>query len=239
MKIALLISGGGTTAEAIIRACNDGRLQKVIVALVIASKTDIPGIARTKAAGVAGNDIILLRPKDFSSPQEFGSAILAECKVRGVDFVGQYGWLPQTPANVIEAYQGMITNQHPGPLDPGHPDFGGEGMYGRRVIAARMLFVRRTNREFWTEATAQRVAEHLDEGAVLGRRQVPILPEDTVETLQARLLPEEHALQIETLQHFADGKVKELVRNEPLVRPEEYALLEECKKEAIKLYPHG
>ena len=74
---------------------------------------------------------------------------------------------------------------------------------------------------------------------MLGRRQVPILPEDTVETLQARLLPEEHALQIETLQHFADGKVKELVRNEPLVRPEEYALLEECKKEAIKLYPHG
>ena len=237
MRIALLISGGGTTAEAIIRACDSGKLTGVVPVVVVASKPDAGGIERLQKSGFPKEAIHIVVPRLFETREAFGEHLLRIFESAKVDFVGQYGWNPKTPANVIAHYRRMMTNQHPGPLDPGRPDFGGEGMYG--VICARMLFVRRTNREFWTEATAQRVAEHLDEGAVLGRRQVTILPEDTVETLQARLLPEEHALQIEILQRFADGKVEELVRNEPLVRPEEYAILEECKKEAIRLYPNG
>ena len=112
-------------------------------------------------------------------------------------------------------------------------------MFGKRVVSARLLFVQRTGRDLWTEATAQRVAINFDEGAVLNRKQVEILSDDTVETLAARLLPFEHEVQIQTLEMFENGTVKEITRQEPLIKPEEYTILEECKREAIKLYPRG
>ncbi len=207
MRVALLISGSGTTAESIIRATQDGRLAGVEIACVIASSTEAGGIERTKKAGVPEKDVLVLSPKSFSSREEFGEAIIKECRARGVDFVGQYGWLVKTPENVIEAFEGRIANQHPGPLDPGRPDFGGKGMFGRRVHAARLFFVRAVNRDFWTEATAHRVVAEYDKGAVLCAKQVPILPDDTPESLQARVLPVEHEVQIETLAMFANPAV--------------------------------
>jgi folate-dependent phosphoribosylglycinamide formyltransferase PurN len=68
---------------------------------------------------------------------------------------------------------------------------------------------------------------------------VPISKDDDAEKLQARVLPFEYEAQIKTLQDFADGNVKEIIRAEPLVRPEEYEILEECKKLAIEMYPKG
>ena len=239
LRIALLISGGGTTATAIIAACRSGRLTGIEPVCVIASKPDAGGIEKVQTVGFPKAGVHVVVPRSFARREAFGEALLDIFEQANVDFVGQYGWNPKTPVNVIERYRNMMTNQHPGPLDPPRPDFGGAGMYGRRVVAARLLFVRRTNREFWTEATAQRVGVNLDVGAVLGRKQVPVLPEDDVGSLQARLLPEEHELQIETLQHFANGTVTELARKEPLVRPEEVSILEECRAEAIRLYPEG
>ncbi|MBM3257046.1 MAG: phosphoribosylglycinamide formyltransferase [Candidatus Liptonbacteria bacterium] len=260
MKIALLISGGGTTAEAIIRATQSGRLTGVEIGCVIASKSEAGGIERSKKAGVPEKDVLVLSPKSFASREEFGEAIIKECRAREVDFVGQYGWLVKTPENVIKAFEGRIVNQHPGPLDPGRLDFGGQGMYGKRVSAARLFFVRAVNRDFWTEATAHRVAAEYDKGAVVGVQRVPILPEDTPEGLQGRVLPAEYEVQIETVASFArrsespavnravpegwkaarstDG-VMELVRETSLVWPGEEKILEEAKQKAIELFPHG
>ncbi len=128
LRIALLISGGGTTMREILRATKDGRLPHVIPALMIASREDASGIEKAHEEGMADRNIVVLKPKAFGSPSAFGAAIISACRNRGVDLVGQYGWLPLTPPNVIEAYENMIVNQHPGPLDPGRPDFGGEGM---------------------------------------------------------------------------------------------------------------
>jgi len=250
MRIALLISGGGTTMEAIIRACQNGTLKGVIPALVIASKETAGGIEKAHGLGIADNNIVVLNPKNFSTPEAFGEAILHECRIRDVDFIGQYGWLSKTPENVCKTYKGMIINQHPGPLDihsnasdlggqADNLDFGGAGMYGLRVHQARLLFVRETNRDFWTEATAHRVTENFDEGKIVKRKQVEILPDDTAESLQARVLPVEHEVQIETLRDFASGTVKEFYREEPLVRKGEEEILEECKKLAIEMYPKG
>lgn len=239
MRVALLISGGGTTAAAIIRACKTGRLSKVEPVLVIASAPTIGGIKKVLDLGMPAKDVLVIDPKNFPVADDFGAKILEECKKRNVEFLSQNGWLCLTPKNVIDEYSGMMLNQHPGPLDPGRPDFGGKGMFGLRVHCARLEFVKRTNRDFWSEATAQRVAAAFDAGAVLNRKQVPILPDDTPETLAARLLPVEHEVIIETLQNFADGQVKELVREKPLVKPEEYQILEVCKKQAIKIYPKG
>jgi phosphoribosylglycinamide formyltransferase 1 len=239
MKIALLISGGGTTMEAIIKATKKGTLKNVVPSLVISSSSDAGGIDKAKKLGIKDEDILIINPKDFKNRNEFGEKIIEECRKRNVDFIGQYGWHWLTPENVIKKFEGMIINQHPGPLDTGRPDFGGAGMYGMRVHQTRLEFVKRTNRNFWTEATTHRVTTKFDEGAILKRRQVEILPDDTAETLQARVLPVEHQVQIEALQDFANGTVVEFVRDEPLVLLGEEKILDECKKLAIKMYPNG
>jgi phosphoribosylglycinamide formyltransferase-1 len=237
MRIALLISGGGTTMEAILKACKNGTLQNVFPVLIIASKENAGGIQKALNLGIQKKDILIINPKDFKNSEEFGEKIISECKKRNVEFIGQYGWLAKTPENVCEAYKEMIVNQHPGPLDTGKPGFGGIGMYGLRVHQARILFVKRTDRDFWTEAITHRVTANFDEGGIVKRQQVPILPDDIAETLQARVLPVEHKVQIEALKDFSEGKVKEFVREIPLVMPGEEKILEECKEEAIKMYP--
>ncbi len=237
-----MVSGGGTTMAAILEAIRKGELDGVRPALVIASKPGIGAISKARLAGIGSNDIVVISPKAYPDKALFARRIIEECRARKVNFIGQYGWLPKTPLEVIRAFPGMMVNQHPGPLDPSIPgyDFGGEGMYGTRVTAARLHFVRMVNRDFWTEATAQRVEPEFDRGVVLKARRVPILPEDTVETLQARLLPAEHRVQIDTLRDFTQGKVSPVCRSAGwLVKNRERATLAEAKSIAIAQYPHG
>lgn len=238
LRIALLISGGGTTAREIIRACKLGRLDAE-PACVISSRADEAGIQKTLQEGVPQKDVLVIARKDFETAEAFGEAILKACRERSADLIGQYGWMAKTPRNVIEAYPGMMINQHPGPLDPGRPDFGGKDMFGRRVHCARLYFVRQDGQDFWTEATAQRVAAEYDLGAVLKTKRVEILPEDDPISLQQRVLPAEHEVQIETLQNFAQGRVREIVREQPLVPPEKEPVLAEAKRIAITLFPNG
>jgi phosphoribosylglycinamide formyltransferase-1 len=239
MRIALFISGGGTTMEAIIKACQNGTLKNVVPSLVIASKKSAGGIEKARNLGIKDEDILVINPKDFETREKFGEKIIEECKKRNVDFIGQYGWIVMTPENVINTYNNMIVNQHPGPLDTGRPDFGGVGMYGVRVHQTRLEFVHKVNRDYWTEATAHRVTNKFDEGVVVKKEQVPIFSDDTAEILQIRVLPIEHKVQIETLQDFANKTVSEFHREIPLVKSGEEEILEECKKRAIKLYPNG
>jgi phosphoribosylglycinamide formyltransferase-1 len=239
MRIAMLISGGGTTAAAIYDACKSGALSGVTPACVIASSAEAGGISRLASRGMPEENIHVISPGAFASRESFGEEMLRILKKHEVNFVGQYGWLIKTPENIIEAFPGMMTNQHPGPLDPPRPDFGGQGMFGRRVHAARILFVQKTKRDFWSEATAQRVGAEFDAGKVIIARRVPIFGGDNAEDLQARMLPIEHEVQIETLRHFAAGTVPEFLRTEPLVHPEEEGILKECKQAARAMYPEG
>ncbi len=235
LRIAMLISSSGTTAEAILKACNRGRLKRVAPALVIASRPT-EGIQKVLAQGISSDNVIVLRPKDYDDSHAFGEAIIKACKARGVDFIGQYGWMVKTPPSVIEAYQGMMVNQHPGPLDPGRPDFGGQGMFGLRVHYTRLFFTRASGRDHWTEATAQRVAVEYDEGTLIKTRRMGILREDDAFSLKKRLLPEEHELQIEVIEDFAEGRVKEFVRESPLVLPSEEGILMRAKQIAKQLF---
>jgi phosphoribosylglycinamide formyltransferase 1 len=240
-RLATLISGGGTTMQEIIKACQSGRVP-MDVACVIASNSQAGGIEKAKKLGIPEKNIIIVDPNNFRevggkiNQEKFGETILKELKLRGTTVVTQNGWLPLTPEPVINEYSGMIFNQHPGPV----PEFGGKGMYGKRVHAARLLFVRQTKRDFFTEAIAQRVHKDFDQGKVVKSHQIEIKPGDTVEDLQQRVLPVEHQVQIELLEDVARGKVKELsARDRVLVRPEETHILHEAKNTAILLYPHG
>lgn len=250
MRIALLISGGGTTMQAIIKASLSGELNGITPSLVIASNENAGGIEKAKNLGINEEDILTINPKNFETKEKFGEEIIKECKKRNIDFIGQYGWMVMTPENVIKEFEGMIVNQHPGPLDThqntsisggqaGHLDFGGVGMYGMRVHQARLSFVQKVGRDYWTEATAHRVTSKFDEGVVLKRKQVPVLENDTAESLQARTLPVEHEVQIELLKDFVSGTVSEFHREVPLVLAGEEGILDECKKLAIKMYPNG
>lgn len=239
LRIAMLVSGGGTTMQAIIQACRSGRLQNIEPVCVIASRRDAGAIEKALALGMRRGDVLIRRPKNYLDSEAFGETIIAICQARGVDFIGQYGWMEKTPPNVIEVWRGMMVNQHPGPLDPGRPDFGGKGMFGRRVHCARLYFVRTIKRDFWTEATAQRVAIEYDRGALLRTRTIEIREDDDTSTLQERVLPQEHELQIEVLDDFANRRVKEFSRQTPLVFPGEEAILEQAKRIAKALFPKG
>lgn len=240
LRLALLISGGGTTAQEIIRACNDGRLPRVEPACLIASTEQASGIKRAMEAGMNTENILVLTPYDFDDPSALAAKMTRFCREHSVDLFGQYGWLPKTPAEFVNAFPGI--NQHPGPLSPGRPDFGGKGMFGRRVHCARLYFLRRAKRppeDMWTEVVAQRVAVEYDQGAVLHRRCVLIEPTDDPTSLQQRALPQEHLVQIETLEDFAENKICVLIRDYLLVRDHELMILDEAKHVARILFPQG
>ncbi|MDP2684617.1 MAG: formyltransferase family protein [bacterium] len=239
LRIAMLISGGGTTMRSIITACKTGRLKRVEPVLVIASRADAGGITKAIQTGIPEKDVLIISRRDYPNSTAFGEAIIGACQERRIDLIGQYGWMIKTPDNVIKAYHKMMINQHPGPLDPGRLDFGGQGMYGMRVHCAVLYFARRIRRQFFAEATAQRVAVEFDKGAVLNIKTIPILETDDVISLQGKVLTQEHEVQIETLLDFSEDKVSEIICSEPLIKPGEETILEMAKEIANKLFPKG
>ncbi|KKS46659.1 hypothetical protein A3J20_05800 [Candidatus Gottesmanbacteria bacterium RIFCSPLOWO2_02_FULL_42_29] len=238
LKLALFISGGGSTAEAVIVACRK-RILKMSPSLVVASKRGIGGIEKAHKLGMEKKDVIIVDPLRFATHQSFGAKLICECQKRDIDIIGQFGWLPLTPPNLISEYKGCITNQHPGPLDPPRADFGGRGMYGRRVHAAVILYRRITKKDFWTEATCHLVNEQYDRGEIVGRSKITISQNETVESLQAKVLPLEHKLQIEILKLFTKNKLKILRRTKALVDKKNLAVLKRAKEAAVCLYPSG
>ncbi|MFH1866600.1 MAG: formyltransferase family protein [Patescibacteria group bacterium] len=219
MHIAIFISGSGTTMERVIKACQSGKIDGQVM-LVVASRGSCGGIAKAKTLGVP--TVVIKLKQDYNGDEvEFGRAIIRLCYKHNIDLIAQLGWLVKTPDNVINTYQDMIINQHPGPLDPGRLGFGGKGMHGQAVHEAVLRFSRAINRTFKTEATVHRVTGIYDNGSLLGIHLMDILPTDTAETLAARLLPIEHQLVVETIQLFATGRVEEIVRPVPLIRLEE------------------
>lgn len=245
-RLALLISGSGTTMEAVIKAYQEKRLLDIKPVVVVASRSDAPGIQKATELGV---DWIVIQPEE----------LLRTLKKYQVDLISQNGWMPLTPKNVVRKYEGMVFNQHPGPLDPGRSkfDFGGKGMFGSRVTCARVAFewvVGEKNP--WTEATTHYVTEKYDEGDLIRvvRMEIPLLgrpvtivelaetPQALIKTtkeVQKELLPLEHENVIATLQAFAEDKQLKFRRTKPLIHQGQEQILFQAKKLAIKLFPEG
>jgi phosphoribosylglycinamide formyltransferase-1 len=248
MRLAILISGSGTTAKSIIEACQEGRLKNVEPAIVISSKNDAPGIEKAKSLGI---ETRVVSPKDYSNSIAFGEKLLEIFREFKVDFISQNGWLPLTPVNVVKEYQGRIINQHPGPLDPGRKlDFGGKGMYGKRVTCARIVYAFLTKEKNpWTEATVHFVNEEYDKGDLLriekmnfpplfGKFDENLILVKTLE-LQEKLLPLEHENVINALKKIVEGKAKGFRRKRPLIPKKNEKILLKAKEIAIKLFPYG
>lgn len=208
LRLAILISGSGSTMEAIVKSCKNGKLKnKIEPVVVISNKENIPGIDKAKRLNVS---VEIVKNNKY---------LLSILKKYKPDIISQNGWLPLTPANVIKEYKNKIFNQHPAPLDPDNKDrkgnslhFGGKGMHGLAVHKAVLDFQRKAKRRFPTEATIHKVTEKFDEGEVVARLEVPVLSSDTPESLAKRVLPFEHKLFIEFLEKEYLGTNKVLKR---------------------------
>ena len=239
--------------EAVVMACQRKRLNLNPV-IVVSSRDDAGGIEKARALRI---ETVVVRPERYRIREEFGEELLAVMEKYGVEILSQNGWLPLTPGNVVEKYLGRMINQHPGPLDPSRPDFGGKGMYGSRVSCARVAYEWVTEAENpWTEATVHWVTKEYDEGELIrtarveferrGRRvTIAELVNDprelmrATEELQRRLLPMEHENVIEALAMVARSERGLGRRDKVLVAEENWEILEEVKKLARSLYLKG
>ena len=252
IRTALLISGSGTTAEAVINKCQSGELEGIKPVVVISSKPDVDGLMKAKKLGIKTE---VIQQRLFTSREAFGEGLLDLLKENDVDLVAQLGWLPLTPLNVVEKYNKRIFNQHPAPLDPGRPDFGGKGMYGLRTHLALLLYKQLTGSQIDTEATTHWVDPNYDKGNIIRRVTMKINTPNRIMTIeeitdnptiqqqllesagdiQKRLLPIEHDNVVSTLQGLAKGENLFFRREKPLVPEENIKCLDNAKDFAIKL----
>ncbi|MDO8269490.1 MAG: formyltransferase family protein [Candidatus Levybacteria bacterium] len=238
---AFLVSGGGTTMLEMIKASQAGETPGFEPAVVIASTPESGAIQKALLVGVP---VEIVNPETYRGDNRridqhgYYQGLRDATDKHGATVFTQNGHLPLTPEEYIE-YMNSIGqggfNQHPGRV----PDFGGKGMYGRRVHAATLLFKRLTKSpDMWTEPIVQRVHREFDKGVVVGSERVEILPGDTVDELQQRVLPVEHALNIRLAQDIGVGTMIETPFHSMLL-PGEDVFLDSAKKAAILLYPHG
>lgn len=176
VSIAVLVSGGGTNLQALLDAQARSGLKSGRIALVVSSKEGAYALERARAAGV--DTAVLARLPD-ETPAGYGERLVALLKAHGVELVVLAGFMLILDACVIRAYEGRILNVHPSLI----PAFCGEGYYGLRVHRAALARGVKV-----TGATVHIVNEIPDGGPILAQKAVDVLPDDTPETLQRRVM---------------------------------------------------
>lgn len=176
LKIAVLVSGGGTNLQALLNAQASGELHSGRVSLVVSSKRDAYALTR---AGEAGVETAVLSRMPGETPAAYGERLIALLRGHGVGMVVLAGFMLILDACVIRAYEGRIINVHPSLI----PAFCGEGFYGLRVHRAALERGVKV-----TGATVHIVNEIPDGGPILAQKAVEIQPGDTPEALQKRVM---------------------------------------------------
>ncbi|MDQ8197308.1 phosphoribosylglycinamide formyltransferase [Pelagicoccus enzymogenes] len=195
MKLGFLASHGGSNMQAILDGCAAGRIP-ASPALLICNN---PGAGALDRAAKAGMPARVLNGKTHPDPADLDAAILDALRAAQVDLVILAGYMKKIGPQLLASYQNRILNIHPALL----PKFGGQGMFGmhvhRAVIAAG---------ETESGATVHLIDEVYDEGPILQQARVPVLPADTPETLQLRVLEQEHQLYPDTIAKIATGQIQ-------------------------------
>ena len=195
LQLGFLASHRGTNLQAILDACKTGRLQ-ARPRVVISNNSDSGALQRARKAGVPA---VHLSAYTHPEPGALDEAILAILQEYGVEVVCLAGYMKRLGPRTLAAYRGRVLNIHPSLL----PKFGGRGFYGEVVHRAVL-----TSGERETGATVHLVDEEYDHGQVLDQVQVPVESGDSVETLSARVLQQEHRLYVRTLQRIVSGEIE-------------------------------
>jgi phosphoribosylglycinamide formyltransferase-1 len=133
--------------------------------------------------------------KHFPTEEAFTDAMLLALQRHGTELIVLAGYMKRVPSRVVREYRGRILNIHPALL----PKFGGQGMYGHHVHEAVIAA-----RERESGATVHVVDDEYDHGQIVLQRTVEVAPDETPETLAAKVLEVEHALYPEAIRHYAD-----------------------------------
>lgn len=193
-KIAVFASSSGSDFQSVID--ENEREPFCEISLLVASKEGIYALERAKAHNI---EAIVRSKKDFPSNEEMFEDIIRELNARNIDFVVLAGYLNMIAENFVKAFPDRIINIHPSLI----PSFCGKGYYGLNVHRAALEYGVKIS-----GCTVHFVDEHYDSGAIILQRCVPVLEDDTPETLQARVLEEEHRALPEAVRLLATGKVR-------------------------------
>ncbi len=181
MNITVFASGGGTDFQSIIDGVESG-LIKAKINMLIAGKDNIFAIERAKKHGIPYK--VFLK-RNYPSLEKMFDEIIALLEAKQTDLIVLAGYLTILSPNIVRAFEGRIINIHPSLL----PKFGGAGMYGLKVHEAVLA-----SGEKQSGCTVHYVDENADTGRIIDRAVVPVLEGDTPESLQQRVLIEEHKL---------------------------------------------
>jgi phosphoribosylglycinamide formyltransferase-1 len=190
--LAFLASHNGSSMRAVIGAIAAGTLDAKAV-LAVSNRKQAPALEFARDQGVK----TLVIPT-LSDPDAADARLAAALQEAGADLVILSGYLRRLGPATLAAFAGRALNIHPALL----PKFGGEGMYGRKVHEAVIAAGERVS-----GASVHHVDGEYDHGPVLARVEVPVLAEDTPESLEARVMAAEPGLFVETLRRIAAGEL--------------------------------
>ena len=176
LKLAVLVSGGGTNLQAIMDSIDDGRITNAQISVVISNNAGAYALTRARNYGV---EALLLSPKSFDTREEFNEKLLEALREREIDLVVLAGYLVVVPPCVIEEYENRIINIHPSLI----PSFCGTGCYGLHVHEKALARGVRVS-----GATVHFVDEGTDTGPIILQKSVMVEQDDTPEVLQKRIM---------------------------------------------------
>ena len=194
LPIGVIASHGGTNLQAIIDACADGSLEAEI-RVVISNNSRSLALERARRSCIPTAHLSSATHPD---PSHLDAAIADTLTSHGVELVALAGYMRKLGPETLRRYRNRILNVHPALL----PKFGGQGMYGERVHSAVLAAGERVS-----GVSVHLVDEEYDRGPVIAQAEVPVLPDDTPDTLAARVLQQEHILYPQTIQLIASGQL--------------------------------
>ena len=197
VKTAVLVSGGGTNLQAIIDAKLADRIKNCELAAVVSSKPDAYAIQRAQNAGIP---VFIVERAVFPNRATFTKAMLDKLQDLEIELVVYAGFNFILDRPLIDAYRNKIINIHPALI----PSFCGPGFYGLRVHEAALAHGVKL-----TGATAHFATEICDDGPIILQKAVPVLNDDTPETLQRRVMEEaEWKILPEAISLFCEGRLE-------------------------------
>ncbi len=195
MRLAVFASGEGSNFQSIVDAAESGALKARVVLCV----SNNPSAGVLDRATKSKIPVLVLNPSEFSDPDGYTSSLRAKLIEFETDFIALAGYMKMIPAEIVNEYSDHIVNIHPALL----PAFGGPGMYGRRVHQAVL-----ESGADESGATVHLVDEEYDTGPIVLQESVPVRPEDTPDSLAARVLKVEHRIYPRALALFEENRVK-------------------------------
>lgn len=175
-RIAVLVSGGGTNLQALIDAQGRGEIVNGEISIVISSAPEVYALERAKQAGIPS---YVLDRKNFSSSQAMTVALVDKLKSLSIDVVVMAGFMTIVTRELFEVYNNAVINIHPALI----PSFCGKGAYGLHVHEQALAYGVKVS-----GATVHFVNEECDGGPIILQKAVDVLPDDTPEVLQRRIM---------------------------------------------------